>query len=243
MNSLFKSILALAFIGFTSLSQAESKAILNDDPYESFNRAMFDFNIVFSDKIGQPIGNAYRDYVPQPAQTGLNNFLINLKMPLNMTNNLLQGKVERGLGDFMRFSINTVFGLGGLIDIATPAGLPYQKEDFGQTLQHWGVWQESNFIVMPILGGYTTRELTGGLVDTAADPTYRYIIQTNLEGELTVYVVDKFNAYVKVIDLIDTMNQAPDPYIFYRESYIQYRTNLLYDGKPPMPSLDDFDFN
>lgn len=238
-----KYLLFLFLISISSVSIAQPNAISNDDPYESFNRVMFDFNMVFDDAIGQPVGRAYKNYVPQPAQTGLNNFFTNLKMPLNMANNLLQGKVERGLGDFMRFTINTVFGFGGLLDIATPAGLPYEREDFGQTLYHWGVWKNTHFIVMPVLGGYTTRELVGGGLETLGDPTFKYIIQTNIEGHISIYVLDKFNSYVKVLDLIDTLNEAPDPYIFYRESYIQFRTNLLYDGQAPISSLDDFDFN
>lgn len=238
-----KKILLTLILLFSSNAFAQSVAISNQDPYESFNRSMFEFNLVFHDKIGEPVGQVYKNYVPQPAQTGIDNFFTNLKLPLNMVNNLLQGKVERGLSDFMRFTINTVFGLGGLIDIATPAGLHYQKEDFGQTLYHWGVWKESNFLVLPILGGYTTRELAGGVFDGEINPTYRYIIQTDLNGRVVIYTLDQFNSYIKVMELVDTLKQAPDSYVFYRESVIQYRTNLLFDGNPPMPSLDDFDFN
>jgi len=240
MMTKFFCFITLSFWIATSVS---AEPMNTNDPYENFNRAMFDFNMEFNNYIGQPVGKAYKHYIPTPIQNGTSNFLINLKMPINMLNNFFQGNIERGLGDFMRFSLNTVFGLGGLLDIATPAGLPYEKEDLGQTLYKWGVWNEASFLVLPIVGAYTTRELVGSTMDGLYDPTYRYIIQTDLKGEVAVFLVDKFNNYIKVLDLAEQMNYMPDPYIFYRETYLQYRTNLIYNGKPPLPEINDFDFN
>lgn len=240
---MFKNFYILAFLLVLSGCATQQQPMNNQDPYESYNRVMFDFNMTFNDVIGEPVGKAYKNYVPQPAQTGISNFVINLRMPLNMVNNFLQGNVERGLGDFMRFTINTVFGIGGILDIATPAGLPYEKEDLGQTLYKWGVWTESSFIVMPILGGYTTRELFGAVADSSYNPTYPYVIQTDLEGRTVIFAVDSFNSYVSVLDYVDQLKEMHDPYIFYRESYLQHRTNLIYNGKPPVNPLDDFDFN
>ncbi|WP_296830977.1 VacJ family lipoprotein [Thiomicrospira sp.] len=234
------TLLACLCILFSSTSSAQMNT---EDPYESFNRSMFEFNLAFHDLVGEPVGKSYKKYVPRPARTGIHNFFINLRMPLNMTNNLLQGKVERGLADFMRFTINTVFGFGGLLDIATPAGLPYEKEDFGQTLYKWGLWKESSFVVLPVVGGFTFRELAGAGIDASYNPTYSHIIQTDLEGRTKILVVDQFDNYIQFMDLIDTVRDSYDPYIFYRESYLQYRNNLIYDGKPPQPDLDDFDFN
>lgn len=240
---MFKYFYSLLFLLLLSGCATQKQPMNSQDPYESYNRAMFDFNMAFNDAIGESVGNAYKNYVPKPAQTGISNFVINLKMPLNMVNNFFQGNVERGLGDFMRFTINTVFGLGGFIDIATPAGLPYEKEDLGQTLYKWGVWTESSFIVMPFFGAYTTRELVGVVGDASYNPTYSYIIQTDLEGRTAIFVVDSFNSYVSVLDYVDQLKEMHDPYIFYRESYLQYRTNLIYNGNPPNNALDDFDFN
>lgn len=234
------TLLSILFLLFPFKALAQMNA---DDPYESFNRSMFEFNIAFHDSVGEPVGKSYIKYVPKPARTGIHNFFINLKMPLNMTNNLLQGDVEQALGDFMRFSINTVFGIGGLLDIATPAGLPYQKEDFGQTIYKWGLWKESSFVVLPIVGGYTFREIVGAGIDGSYNPTYTAIIQTDMQGRTKILVADQFDNYIQVMDLIETVKDSYDPYIFYRESYLQYRNNLIYDGNPPKPDLDDFDFN
>jgi phospholipid-binding lipoprotein MlaA len=239
--SLIKKFAMASFISLASF-QVQAQ-ISSEDPYESFNRSMFEFNLTFHDYVGEPVGKTYKEYVPEPIQTSVSNFFINLRMPVNMANNLLQGNVENALEDFMRFSINTVFGLGGLIDIATPAGLPYEKEDFGQTLYTWGVWKETNFIVLPFLGAKSGREITGITLDGLYSPAYTDLIQVNSNDELALRLTDEFDGYVRVMDLIDTLKTMPDPYVFYRESYIQYRTNLLYDGKPPIQALDDFDFN
>lgn len=217
-------------------------AMNEKDPYEHFNRAIYSFNIGFNDTIGQPVAEAYNDYVPLPVRTGFDNFFNNLKEPLNMINGLLQGNVEGGLTSLMRFSINSTLGLFGLIDIASEAGLEYQKEDFGQTLYTWGFWTESSFIMLPIVGPYTTRELVGGVVDTAYDPIYPDMLKTDADGRLALFVGQRFVDYAEVIHLTEEVKAQPDPYIFVRESYMQYRTNLIYNGNPPQPNLDDFNF-
>ena len=215
----------------------------SEDPYESFNRAIFDFNMGFNDTVGEPLANVYNGVLPQPVRIGIDNFFSNLAVPLSTINSLLQGKVEDGLSGFMRFTINTTFGLFGLLDIATPAGLEPQKEDLGQTLYQWGLWNESHYLVLPFVGSYTMRELVGGAVDSAYDPVYPYVIDTDRDGRIMIYAGGKFVAYTKIVGLIADLKNQPDPYVFARESYMQYRTNLIYDGKAPKANLDDFNFD
>ena len=223
--------------------QAADNPLPGTDPYEPFNRTMFDFNMAFHRHIGAPVAHAYLDYVPQPVQTGLSNFFDNLKTPIRALNSFLQGKGQEGLEGVMRFSMNTVFGLGGLIDIATPAGLNPEHEDFGQTLYVWGVWPESHYLVLPILGPYTTRSLLGDASDGVMDPVYQTnMVQTDAQGRTELTLGDDFVTYTKATPLLDQLKNQPDPYIFARESYFQYRKNQLYDGHPPVESLDDFDF-
>lgn len=239
-----KYFLLTLLLGIFSFSVLADDQPMNDkDPYESYNRAIFKFNMGFNDVIGMPVANAYNNYVPSPAQKGIKNFFQNLKEPLNIVNATLQGKPKEALTSFMRLSINTVFGLFGLLDIATPAHLKYQDEDLGQTLYKWGVWDKSSFIMMPIFGPYTTRELVGGSIDSVYDPTYPYLIKTSTAGRIGFFVGEKFVDYTDAVKLIPELKSQPDPYIFMRESYLQYRTNLIYDGHPPQPKLDDFDFN
>ncbi|HHT00612.1 MAG TPA: VacJ family lipoprotein [Thiomicrospira sp.] len=210
------------------------------DPYENYNRAVFDFNMKFHNAIGEPVTMAYLDYVPSPAQTGIKNFFSNLTTPLDALNSFLQGKGEEGLSGIMRFAINSTFGLGGLLDIATPAGLPKKEEDFGQTLYVWGVWDEASFLMIPFFGPYTTRSFIGDFADNGVDPIYT-MTDTDM-NRTAIYFGDVFIKYTVITPLIDEVRQQPDPYIFMRESYLQYRTNLIYDGNPPQADLDDFDF-
>lgn len=216
--------------------------ISSEDPYEEFNRAMFDFNIKFIDHVGEPVANAYLEYTPEPFQAGFENFFVNLRMPWNALNNLMQGKIQKGFEDSMRFVINTTFGLLGILDIAGPAGLEYEKEDFGQTLYVWGIWQESEYIVLPFLGPYTVREVFGAGVGMVSDPSYNKFIQSDQLTKTTIGVTEQFINFTQYVELTDTMRDQPDPYIFMRESYIQYRNNLVLDGKMEQPELDDFDF-
>lgn len=223
-------------------THAETKAEINEtDPYESFNRSMHEFNLVFIDKVGKPVADAYLNNVPQPARIGIKNFVYNLKMPMNILNAFLQGKAQKGFEGIMRFSINSVFGLAGILDIATPAGLPYEKKDFAQTLFIWGAWQETNYVVLPILGPYTTREIFGSGASSIFDPTYR-IIPASPEFPILATGTYLFSNFTETVDFVDTMKSQPDSYIFLRESYIQHRKNTLYDGNAPQPKLDDFNF-
>lgn len=210
------------------------------DPYEGFNRAVFKFNLTVHETVGKPIAKGY-NALPSPLRTGISNFFTNLGTPLTIIHDLLQGKGEKAVTDFMRFSINTVFGLGGLLDIATEAGIQYQPEDFGQTLYTWGVWRESSFLMLPILGPYTTREAAGALVDAGVDPAYNTLLDANGDTQLALRTLEGVDEYSKNVDLIDQLKDQPDPYVFVREAYLQHRLNLLYDGHPPMPQLDDID--
>ena len=214
----------------------------DNDPYESFNRIMFDFNMGFNDTIGMPVANAYNGVIPQPIRTGVSNVFDNLQTPLSAINCFLQGKPEDGLSEIMRFTINSTFGLFGLLDIAEPAGLEPKQEDLGQTLYHWGLWNESNYLVLPFIGPYTTRSLMGNAIESSYDPVYNNILDIENSERTAIYISSAFVKYTSVVKLLEDIKTQPDPYVFSRESYLQYRTNLIYDGKAPQPALDDFNF-
>lgn len=218
-----------------------AQAFKSIDQYESFNRSVYGFNLAFHDSIGEPVTNVYSSYVPSPVRTGLKNFFSNLTVPLDVVNSVLQGKAEQSMESFMRFVINSTLGFGGLLDIATPAGLIKKDEDFGQTLFVWGFWDEATFVMLPFLGPRTTRNLVGSVTDITVDPVYR-VADIDLNQAVTV-VGNTLVSYSQATPLIEAVRMQPDPYIFMRESYLQYRTNLIYDGNPPKADLDDFDFD
>src|SRR4051794_1442697 len=139
------------------------------DPYERFNRAMFNFN----DKVDQyalkPAATVYKRVLPSFVQTGVYNFFGNLGDVWTAVNNLLQGRVADGVTDVMRFAVNTTFGLGGLLDIGSEAGMQKHRQDFGATLGVWGV-QSGPYVVLPLLGSSTMRDSLALPVDFAGDP-------------------------------------------------------------------------
>lgn len=255
MKILSKHYLVIALIGLTSFSFALTTSansqteiispplVMNEqDPYEGFNRTMFDFNMAFNDTFGKPAANVYNGILPQPIRTSISNFFDNLSTPVSAINSFLQGKPEDGLSEIMRFTINTTFGLFGLLDIAQPAGLEAKNEDLGQTLYHWGLWEESSYMVLPFVGPYTTRELAGGIADSSYDPIYTQLIEADETERRWIFMTNGFIEYTKVVELIDDVKNQPDPYVFTRESYLQHRTNLIFDGKAPQADLDDFNF-
>lgn len=241
----------LMILGTGAGQASEPEAVVSDespvsapfnpqDPYESFNRKMFAFNMAVHESLGRPVASAY-NALPSPVRTGVHNFFTNLGVPLTVIHDALQGKGEKAATDFMRFAINTVFGLGGLLDIATEAGMEYQPEDLGQTLYVWGVWDEASYLMLPLLGPYTTREAFGRSVDAVGDPAYTAILDARGDVQLAWRTLNGLDTYARVQPMLEQLESQPDPYIFVRESYLQYRMNLLYDGQPPVADIDDID--
>jgi phospholipid-binding lipoprotein MlaA len=136
------------------------------DPWEPMNRRIYNFNAIFDNVIFLPVVQAYEFVLPGFAQKGITNFFKNLTEVTNLTNSLLQFKIEKAVITFGRVCINTTVGLGGLIDVATiNDGLERQDEDFGQTLGFYGLGP-GPYLVLPILGPSNVRDTTGLVVDS-----------------------------------------------------------------------------
>ncbi len=218
-----------------SLSVTFAHAESDQDPWEGFNRAVFSFNEGLDRAILKPVTQGYRYVTPQVAQTGVNNFFENLKDVRTLVNNLLQGKFHNATEDFARITFNTTFGLGGLIDVATPMGIPKNNEDFGQTLGVWGV-SSGPYVVLPLFGPSTVRDTVGMVPDWYLDPVY--------------YVDDRSTRYpLRAMRVIDTRSQlmdaeriiSGDRYIFIRDAYLQRREFLINDGEVNV-TFDETDF-
>ncbi len=215
------------------------------DPFEELNRKTFAFNEALDKAVFNPVVKGYRTVVPQPARTGVRNFVRNLNSPIIVGNQILQGDVEGAAGGVTRFAVNTVFGVGGLIDVAADAGLPYEKEDFGQTLAVWGVGS-GPYVVMPIFGPSTMRDATGSLVDGYADPLRIYL--DNIDEEEWIYARAGLQGLVAKDEFYDVLNDLRmnsfDYYAAVRSVYIQNRNALINDQDPEMaagPAIPDYD--
>ena len=207
------------------------------DPLESYNRAMFDFNEGFYDYILDPIVDAYQFIMPEFVQTGVTNFFSNLNDILVMFNSLLQFKFHDFVHTLLRFVFNTVFGLFGLIDVATPMGLPKLHEDFGQTLGSWGV-PAGPYFIQPLLGPSTIRDTFGDYVDWEyMDPINLHVDDENTKyGLIGLKAIDTRMSLIKVDNVVS--KSTIDKYAFIRDAYLQRRQHLVYDGNPPREKPD-----
>lgn len=200
------------------------------DPLEGMNRTTLAINEAVDKAVLEPIARGYRNYAPSVLRVTMRNFLRNLKQPLVMGNELLQGDLK-GFGNASaRLFINTTAGFGGLFDVAQMGGIAHQPEDFGQTLAVWGVGN-GPYVVLPIFGPSTARDATGLLVDSFADPVRIYMFNHDLEWlhytRVGVGAIDQREELLDVID--DLRRNSFDYYAAIRSAYYQRRQALVND--------------
>jgi len=207
------------------------------DPLISINRGIYEFNESFDRFFLKPLAKGYQK-LPRPVQTGTHNFFSNLNDVVVVANDLMQLKGEQFGSDILRLSVNSVFGIFGLFDVATPSGIPKHDESFADTLGFWGVGF-GPYIVLPFLGPSSLRDAPSLVVDFNIHPASLLTSTTEIVALATVKTIDTRANLLKTTDLRDEM--ALDPYIFTRESYYQYRQNRIYDGDPPKEIFEDFE--
>jgi phospholipid-binding lipoprotein MlaA len=233
---------SLALVAAAGLLVSGAAAAQNQrDPFEKFNRAMFSFNDAADRVALKPAATAYKDYAPGFVQTGVNNFFGNLTDAWSAANNLLQGKGQEGMSDFTRFAFNSTFGLLGLLDIASQAGLQKHNEDLGQTLGVWGV-PSGPYLMLPLLGPSTLRDTTALPADFWADPwSHKEPVGWRNAG-LGARAVDQRATVLDASNLLE--EAALDRYEFIRDGYLQRRESRVYDGDTsrkkgkPQPDAD-----
>ena len=206
----------------------------NRDPLESINRGVYKFNDVADKAIFKPVATVYKTITPSPVRTGVNNFFGNINTFISTINNLLQFKFSNAFSEAGRFVINTTFGIGGLIDLASMDNIPKHKEDFGQTLGYLGVGN-GPYLVLPILGPSTVRDTTGLVVDGYAFDPIGYLHDSDHVAESNILrgmqFIDKRAELLTASDLLD--NASLDPYAFMRDAYLQRRASQVQDGMTP----------
>jgi phospholipid-binding lipoprotein MlaA len=208
-----------------------------NDPWESFNRSVFEFNEGLDSYFLKPVVTGYRFVLPEFVREGIYNFFSNYNDIYTALNNLLQGKPSFAFNDLMRVVVNTTFGLGGFIDMATPGGLEKHKEDWGQTFGVWGV-PSGPYVVLPFFGPSSVRDTFGTVADLETDYLFKYIPDVGLRNSITALrVVNARNTYYEAGDLLD--GAAIDKYSFVRDAYIQRRQYQIHEGEegeePLMP--------
>ena len=200
------------------------------DPWEPFNRAMFKFNQDLDAGLSYPWTSAYVTLVPPLLRKGVTNFFNNAEDLWSAVNNLLQGKIEQSIAMSFRFAWNTVYGVAGILDLATELGIERTPEDFGQTLAVWGM-PPGNFLMLPFFGPSTVRDALGLPLDIAASPAFA-INQGSFRPVTTVVqILDTRSQLLGASQLLDEI--ALDKYSFVRDAFLSRRLRLIYDGNPP----------
>jgi phospholipid-binding lipoprotein MlaA len=208
------------------------------DPFEGLNRTIFTVN----DKIDQyalkPVAKGYVWATPQPVRDSVTNFFSNIGDVYIAANNLLQLKITDGVQDIMRIVINTVFGVGGLFDVATLAKLPKHENDLGLTLGHYGV-PPGPYLVLPLFGPSTVRDAVGSVGNYYVNPL-SYIDPPGLSWAL--YGLNIVNVRANLLSASDVLEGAAlDKYSFVRNAYLQRRQYLLSDGRRRTQELPNYD--
>jgi phospholipid-binding lipoprotein MlaA len=190
------------------------------DPFEPFNRSVTRFNDGLDEAIVKPVAQAYQNTVPSPVRTGVNNFFGNLSDAWSFVNNVLQAKPQAAVDSFMRVSVNTLIGLGGVLDWATPMGIERHREDFGKTLGRWGV-ATGPYLVLPVLGPSTVRDAAARVVDAKGD----LVLQIdNVPVRNSLYVLRAVDLRASLLRAGEVLDQAAlDKYSFTRDAYLQRR--------------------
>ena len=197
------------------------------DPIEPINRAIFSFNNAADRVILEPIAKGYKK-LPSPVQSGISNFLSNLRTPLVVVNQVLQGQGQNAFQSTGRFLVNSTIGIFGLIDVAEKMGLEEKEEDFGQTLATWGVG-DGFYIVLPLFGPSNLRDTTGMVMTMMTDPINAYAVS---EGEAWIVpmrtAANAVDQRSKIIDEVNALrDNSLDYYAAVRSSYYQNRNAAI----------------
>ncbi len=215
--------LLLACVGS---SQAQSA----NDPIEGWNRAMFSFNEGLDAAVLKPVARGYQAAVPELVRRGVGNVFGNFGDGWSAINQLLQGKPVASAQMTMRVATNTLFGIGGVFDVASDLGIERQQEDFGQTLGHWGL-PAGPYLVWPLLGPSSLRDSAGLPLDLSWSPSALTKDDPTRFGLTALRLIDTRAGLLNATRLVDEI--ALDKYVFIRDGYLARRRNLVYDGDPP----------
>ncbi|MCB1949442.1 VacJ family lipoprotein [Nitrosomonas sp.] len=238
MKSLAKSkiILLLSFsvylIGCASTQNQQ-------DPWESMNRTVFEFNEVVDNNVIEPAARGYKRFVPQPIRLVVGNAFSNANDVVVTANSILQLNFESAAASATRFVINTTFGLFGAIDIASDISevsdinISKRNEDFGQTMGRYGV-ATGPYLVIPFLGPSTVRDAVGVGVDSLVAHPVTTIVYLNSVNTLDAAIRTPvamgmaLDARAQLLDVDKTLEEAAlDKYEFVRDAYLQRRDSLV----------------
>ena len=206
------------------------------DPLEPFNRGMTNVNDAVDGAVLKPVATVYRDITPDPVRTGVNNFFQNLGDVWSFINATLQLRPREAAENFLRFNVNTVFGVAGLFDVASDMGLERTRLDFGQTLGRWGV-PAGPYLVLPFFGPSSFRDAAGFSIESRGD-----LVQglSDIPMRNSLYVLRAVETRANLLRASTLLEGAAlDKYSFTRDLYLQRRESQIDDLKDKGIGLKD----
>jgi phospholipid-binding lipoprotein MlaA len=207
------------------------------DPLEPFNRAMYTFNDTADRVVLKPVAQTYVDVTPKFVRTTVGNFFGNLGDVWSGLNAALQLRPVEATTNFMRFAVNTVFGFGGLVDLATPMGMTKTSHDFGQTLGRWGA-PMGPYIMLPFSGPSNLRDTAGGFVSVGPDDP---LATDDIATRNSLKVVSMLNGRAALLEASNTLDSiALDRYSFLRDVYLKRREAATQPIWVDTPKADDW---
>jgi phospholipid-binding lipoprotein MlaA len=212
-----------AGVSCAASAQAQSQEA---DPWQSLNRRTFAFNEWLDLHLLMPIAKGWDFVAPDPVQTGVANVFETADMSIVLLNDILQLKPVAAGQDIARFVVNATVGIGGIFDVATKLDIPFNDEDFGQTLGYWGC-PPGPYLVLPIFGPSNPRDTVGLVADTASQP-WTYFVDWYVS--IPVSVFEFVNLRTIYLEDVDELREAAlDYYVFQRNAYAQSRDLAVRD--------------
>jgi phospholipid-binding lipoprotein MlaA len=239
------ALLSVVSLGACASDKNEADSI-NDDPFESVNRVVWDADIALNDYLLTPVAKGYRWVAPEFVQTAVINALHNLKSPAIFANDLLEGNMKRAGQTLTRLWLNTLVGVGGLIDVAADQDIPFHDADFGATLGSWGV-PSGPYLVLPLLGPSDPRYGIGMAVDSTVFDPFAIKMQAARIDSANYYRfgVDTISGAAQTVDQIEELRKSSlDFYAAVRSLYQQKRAADIATAKnPDAPALPDVHYD
>lgn len=230
------SILLIACLFLSACTSIPKEARVKHDPWESYNRTIYNFNTAVDNTIMKPVAKGYKKITPDIVEKGVGNVFTNIGEIPDAINNLLQLQLKDSVISTSRFLVNSTLGIYGIFDIAKLFGLKEKDEDFGQTLGKWGI-ANGPYFVLPFLGPSTVRDAAGVGVDLTIDP----LVELNpTEHRIALYALRFIDTRASLLNATEFLDDAAlDPYVFLRESYLLQRQNAILDGAVPDDSDEE----
>jgi phospholipid-binding lipoprotein MlaA len=237
----FRLAAILSLCVWTAACSAAPEAVEQNDPFEPLNRQIFEFNHGLDHRVALPVASFYRSVAPAPFREHLHYFLTNLNLPVTFANDVLQGHFSRSGEAIGRFAVNSTLGVGGVFDVATDWGMPYHREDFGQTMGYYGVG-EGPYLVVPLAGPALPRDIAGTVVDGYINPLgYIQWRNKNYYWSWPIRVLSLMDSRSHNIDALREMERSSiDLYATTRSIYRQSREAEIRNGVPDVAGLPDF---